>query len=305
MHIIDNPFQQNSVTYCLELQIKFIYLQDFVQFFETMSETIVYFENEDTKHIDPMPEDLWKIEVYLENMPDIAQLEEKISAIARIHKIDSPNFEIRKVIDQDWVAEVQKTFSPIEADKFFIHHSGYIDAIPEGKIAIEINAGRAFGTGEHQTTANCLKALSSLKGKYINCLDMGCGSGILAIAIAKLWPNQVTAVDIDEQAVLVSEENSHINKVRFITVAQSQGYNSKLVNKNAPYQLITSNILANPLIEMAKDASNHLQSKGILILAGFLNEQMQNVLDAHLSYGLNLIATISDGEWPALIMQKN
>ena len=133
---------------------------------------------------------------------------------------------------------------------------------------------------------------------------MGCGSGILAIAMAKLWPNQITAVDLDEQAVHVTEENIHINKTGFITTGQSDGYKSRLVEKNAPYQLITANILANPLIEMAKDAYKHLQKDGILILAGFLNDQMENVLNAHLSQGFNLIQIISEENWPVLILKK-
>lgn len=305
MHTINNPFQQNSVTYCLELQIKFAYLQFFLEFFESLSETIVYFEDEDTKHIDSKPEDLWRIQVYLDKKPDLKLIHSQTTEIALKHKIISPVLEIKKINDQDWVSEVQKTFIPIQSGLFFIHHSGYKKETPEDKIAIEINAGRAFGTGEHETTSNCLKALSSLKeNKYINCLDMGCGSGILAIAMAKLWPNQITAVDIDEQAVSVTLENFHLNNTRFITAGQSNGYKSKLVDKNAPYQLITANILANPLIEMANDAYKHLQKDGILILAGFLNNQMEKVLEAHKKQGFTLIKTISEEHWPTLMLKK-
>jgi ribosomal protein L11 methyltransferase len=298
MHTIDNPFQQNSVTYCLELQIKFAYLQFFLQFFETLSETIVYFEDDDSK-----PDDLWKIQVYLDKKPNLKSIESKTAQIALEHKVISPILEVKTINDQDWVSEVQKTFIPIESGLFFIHHSGYYGEIPEDKFAIEINAGRAFGTGEHETTNNCLKALSTLKeNKYINCLDMGCGSGILAIAMAKLWPNQITAVD--EQAINVTTENLCLNKTGFITTGQSDGYKSKLVERNAPYQLITANILANPLIEMANDAYTHLQKGGILILAGFLNNQMEHVLKAHKKQGFVLIQTISEENWPALILKK-
>lgn len=305
MHTIDNPFQQNSVTYCLELQIKFAYLKFFLQFFETLSETIVYFEDDDTKHIDSKPEDLWKIQVYLDEKPNLKSIESKTAEISLEHKITAPILVIKKIDDQDWVSEVQKTFIPIESGLFFIHHSGYYGEIPEDKIAIEINAGRAFGTGEHETTSNCLKALSTLKeNKYINCLDMGCGSGILAIAMAKLWPNQITAVDIDEQAVNVTLENFHLNSTGFITTEQSDGYKSKLVRRNAPYQLITANILANPLIEMANDAYTHLQENGVLILAGFLNNQTEEVLKAHKKQGFSLVETISEENWPVLILKK-
>ena len=305
MRTIDSPFQQNSIIYCLELQIKFAYLQYFVQFFETLSESIVYFEAEKTKHIDSKPEDLWQIETYLNKEVNLQKLQQDITEIATMHDTDAPLLQSKKIKNRDWVAEVQKTFIPINAGCFFIHHSGYDGIIPEGKIAIEVNAGGAFGTGAHETTANCLKALSELaNNKYINCLDMGCGSGILAIAMAKLWPNQITAVDLDEQAVLTTQENIHINKVGFITTQQSNGYDSKLVKSNASYQLITANILANPLIEMAEAAYNSLQRNGILILAGFLKEQMPDVLKAHQKLGFSFVQEITKENWPALILKK-
>ena len=305
MYTIDNPFQQNYVTYCLELQIKFRYLQYFIEFFESLTETIVCFEAEETNHIDSKPEDLWQIQAFFDNHPNLEYIEMKLKDLSYEHKITKPVVTVTKVNDQDWVSEVQKTFTPILSGDFFIHHSEYKDKIPEGKFAIKINAGRAFGTGEHETTSNCLKALSGLnQQKYTNCLDMGCGSGILAIAIAKLWPNQITAVDLDEQAVIVTQENIDINRVGFITVAQSDGYKSKLVEKNAPYQLITANILANPLIEMAGDAYKYLQRGGILILAGFVNEQMEEVLIAHQAKGFILKETIPTKAWPVLVLQK-
>ncbi len=307
MRTLDNPFQQNSVTYCLELQIKFIYLQYFVQFCDGLSDSIVYFEAEETKNIDSNPEDLWQIEVYLDDKPDLEDLQKQINELALNHSIAAPTLHISKVKDHDWVSEVQKSFIPIQAERFFIHHSGYKDEIPSDKIAIEIDAGRAFGTGEHETTSNCLKALSELaddNNRYTNCLDMGCGSGILAIATAKLWPNQITAVDIDEQAVLVTRENIDLNKVGFIIASQSNGYDSNLVASNGKYQLITANILAAPLIEMAAAAYQHLAKNGILILAGFLKKQRQDVLEAHQQQGLILVKEICAENWPVLVMKK-
>ena len=307
MRILDNPFQQNSVTYCLELQIKFIYLQYFVQFCEKLSDSIVYFEAEETKNIDSNPEDLWQIQVYLDEEPDLEVLQKQIAELALSHLIDPPILHLAKVKDHDWVSEVQKSFVPIQAGRFFINHSGYKNKIPSDKIAIEINAGRAFGTGEHETTSNCLQVLSDLADsnyKYTNCLDMGCGSGILAIAMAKLWPNQITAVDIDEQAVLVTRENIDLNQVKFISVSQSNGYDSNLVISNGKYQLITANILAAPLIEMAAKAYKSLANNGILILAGFLKSQMQDVLETHQQQGLVLVKEICVENWPALVMKK-
>ena len=297
-----NPFQQNPVTYCLSLQTKFIYLQDFVQFCEKLSDSIVYFEAEDTKSIDNKPEDLWQIDVYLDKKPDLDVLSQQCNNIAAFCGAESPELVLSKIDDRDWVSEVQKTFVPIEAGNFFIHHSGYEGEKPVGFIDIEVNAGRAFGTGEHETTSNCLKALSELKDLG-NCLDMGCGSGILAIAMSKLG-GLVTAVDLDDQAVQVTNENSKLNKVEFRAASQSNGYEDKIVAKHSPYQIITANILAGPLIAMAEDASNHLASQGSLILAGFLKDQLPKVLEAHEKQGLTLVKEICVDNWPVLVMTK-
>ncbi|MEK6734167.1 MAG: 50S ribosomal protein L11 methyltransferase [Pseudomonadota bacterium] len=297
-----NPFTQAPVTYCLELQIQYQYLQDFMQYCETLSDSIVYFEAEDTRTIDSKPEDLWQINIYFDKKPDLKEIEDNFIEIAKICRITTPRLVLASVIDKDWVSEVQKTFAPIEAGKFFIHHSEFEEEIPENLIAIEVNAGRAFGTGEHETTSNCLRVLSRLdvNGKV---LDMGCGSGILAIAMAKLGANKVIAVDLDEQAVLVTEENAKLNNSEFC-IGKSDGYNSDLVKSNAPYQIITSNILASPLVAMANDASKYLDLDGIIILAGFLKDQRQAVLEAHQKAGLSLIDEICIENWPALVMKK-
>lgn len=300
---IDNPFQQNPVTYCLQLKIRFQYLEPFIEFCETLSDSIVYFEAEDTKSIDSKPEDLWQIDIYLDKEPNIEELEQEFSKIAKVYNITSPKLHLTPVDDKDWVSEVQKTFIPIEAGKFFIHHSGFEGVMPENLIKIEINAGRAFGTGEHETTSNCLKALSEIEKNDV-ALDMGCGSGILAIAMAKLNFKKVIAVDLDEQAVLVTKENIHLNKIDSIMASQSDGYASDLVSSHSPYKLITANILAAPLIAMAEDAAHHLAEGGILILAGFLKDQQLNILEAHQKQGLVLIGEICIENWPAMIMQK-
>jgi ribosomal protein L11 methyltransferase len=300
---IDNPFQQNPVTYCLQLKIKYQYLDPFIIFCETLSDSIVYFEAEDTKSIDSKPEDLWQIDVYLDKKPDIEKLEEEFNAIAKLYNIAAPECNLVPVVDKDWVSEVQKTFIPIESGKFFIHHSGFEGSIPKNLINIEINAGRAFGTGEHETTSNCLKALSEVEKADV-ALDVGCGSGILAIAMAKLGFEKVIAVDLDIQAVLVTKENIHLNKIDSVMVGQSDGYQSELVSLHSPYKIITANILAAPLIGMAKDAASHLAEGGKLILAGFLKDQQQNILSAYQELGLKLLKEICIENWPVIVMTK-
>lgn len=307
MRINDEHFQHNSVIYCLTLKVKYIHLQYFVDFFETLTESIVYFEAEETNHIESKDNDIWQVEAYLDYLPEVNFLQNEIDRIAISLSITPPKLTVNEIKNCDWVNEVQKTFVPINAGMFFIHSSNYNDDFPMKKINIKIDAGSAFGTGEHETTSNCLIALSELAEenyKFINSLDMGCGSGILAIAIAKLWPNQITAVDIDEQAVKVARENFHNNRVGFIVSEASNGFSSKIVNGNATYQLIVANILANPLIEMAKDAYAHLQNNGIVILAGFLNNQKTEVISAYKQQGFIAIKEIVKKDWPALVMQK-
>jgi len=301
----DNPFKQSQVTFLVQMHTKYMYLEQFIEAFEKFSSNVVYFEKEGSRTVESMPEDLWQIEIYFEQEPDLIQIKKEIILVAEALNIDCPEVLISTVDDKDWVSETQKNFIPINAGKFYIHSSYYKDNFPKDKISIEMNAGRAFGTGEHETTGNCLVALSELTHlKFDNCLDMGCGSGILAIAMAKLWNSKIIAVDIDEQAALVTGENVKINSAQSIESGQSNGYDSALVQKNSPYQLITSNILSSPLIEMSGDAYLHLKKDGLLILAGFILSQEKDVLDAHVKHGFILEKRIDDNNWPVLIMKK-
>jgi ribosomal protein L11 methyltransferase len=303
--MIDNPFHQSPIAYLVQMQTKYAYLDRFVEAFEKFSTNIVYFEKEGSRSVESMPEDLWQIDIYLEEKPNLTQMQVAILQISKELELECPELLMSAVDDKDWVSEVQKNFIPINAGKFFIHTSNYKDEIPKGQISIEMNAGRAFGTGEHETTGNCLKALSNLsEKKFTNCLDMGCGSGILAIAMAKLWSTIIIAVDLDEQAVLVTKENLKLNNVEAIISSQSNGYDSELVNENGPYKIITSNILAAPLIAMAGDAYKHLAKGGLLILAGFIQNQVQAILDAHIKEGFTLEQIIDAVDWPVLIMKK-
>ncbi len=305
MTIHDNPFYQSPIAYLVEMQTKYAFLDSFVEALEKFSNNIVYFEKEGSRTVESMPEDLWQIYVYLEEKPDLKEIQKEISLVALRLNIDDPDLILSLVDDKDWVSEVQKNFVPINAGKFFIHTSNYKDELPIEKIAIEMNAGRAFGTGEHETTSGCLKALSELDDSaFNNCLDMGCGSGILAIAMTKLWKSRVIAVDLDEQAVLVTNENLKLNHAESVITGQSNGYHSALVNNNAPYQIITANILSAPLIAMAADAYRYLDKNGLIILAGFILSQEQDVLNAHLEQGLVFVKRIDDINWPVLIMKK-
>lgn len=154
---------------------------------------------------------------------------------------------------------------------------------------------------EHSSTGICNQAPYKIR-----ILDVGTGSGILSLAAAKLWNDcQITAVDIDEEAVWVTRQNALDNQLeKFLEVERSDGYQSECVAKNAPYDLIFSNILARPLIEMAPDLASHLKEGGYCILSGFVDEQVDWVLEAHQKQGLKLVKIFEQDNWRAAVMEK-
>jgi ribosomal protein L11 methyltransferase len=201
---------------------------------------------------------------------------------------------------------VHDNFPPIHTGAFFVYGSHYKDPVPAGLIPLKIDAATAFGSGEHETTRGCLLALEYLRdNKFKNGLDMGCGSGILAIAMTKLWPQiKVTAVDIDPESVVVTKRHSMMNNVSNIHVEAGDGYRTPVVGKNAPYDIVTANILANPLIAMAPDLAAALTPGGYAVLSGLLRRQREDVVTAHTKQGLSLIKTTEMGEWQTLILKK-
>jgi ribosomal protein L11 methyltransferase len=170
-----------------------------------------------------------------------------------------------------------------------------------------VDAGAAFGSGEHGTTHCCLEALDwlSKKRNFRKILDMGCGSGILAIAAAKLWKTEVIAVDIDPVAVRVTVDNVQINReTTRVSAAVSDGYAGDKVKKGGPYELIVSNILARPLIAFAPDLARNLMPEGYAVLSGLLTSQESQVLSAHVMQGLKLEKRFVNKEWCTLVLKR-
>ncbi len=297
------PNQQTSVAFCLHAKAKFSNLETFLNFFDHLSDSIVYFEAEETSSIESRPNDLWQIDIYLDKRPHMERIQQQLDQLTNENNIEKTILTISEVEQLDWAKEVQKTFKPIKAGKFFIHPSDYSEELSQDLINIKIDAGSAFGTGEHETTSNCLKALTKF-GQGQKALDMGCGSGILAIAMAKLGIDLVVAVDIDEQAIEVTKQNSKINQVNISFIGKSDGYNSESVRNNSPYDVICANILAGPLVAMAESAVKSLNKQGILILAGFLPDQLDDVITTHQNKGLKLVEIITEKTWPAIILQN-
>ncbi len=237
--------------------------------------------------------------------PTRADLVAAAAAAALMAQIEAPDVALEKLPDTDWLAESLRSFPPIDAGRFQLRGSHIDEPALPGRITLTVDAGAAFGSGEHASTKGCLLALDGLlkHRRFANILDMGCGSGVLALALAKAQPVKALAVDIDDQAARIAGENAKLNGVGTrVKTAASNGYKSRLVHRHAPYDLIFANILARPLARMAEPLAAHLAPGGVAILAGLLNRQERLVLAAHRAQGLSLVGRIRLDGWSALII---
>ena len=202
---------------------------------------------------------------------------------AKVAAATDGQWQWEELPDIDWVAENQRSFKPFQVGPFWVHPSHARDTLPSGLLPIEIDAGMAFGTGTHATTRGCLEMLAALdKAETANAVDVGCGSGILAIAMAKLWQRPVMAGDNDPQAVEVAIDNARLNGVaalcRFVTAS---GLGAPELAARAPYDLIVANILAGPLIELSESFAAATRPGGRVLLSGLLVEQADMVLSTY------------------------
>ena len=240
-----------------------------------------------------------------------ALFEDKHTAEASLNTLtlkDDIIVTLEQLVDEDWVSKSQAGLAPIEAGKFLIygeHDAKHVDL--KDHIGLQINAGLAFGTGHHGTTAGCLILFDRLLQQNIiptHCLDLGCGAGILSIAAAKVLGRSVLATDIDQDAVDVTLENAVINEVSPLIDAQrSDGFNDPLF-KGRKFDLIFANILAGPLMDLAPEILNHTSDKGYVILSGILKEQKNTVATHFNGHGLDIIDDEPQNEWVSLLGRK-
>ncbi len=248
-----------------------------------------------------------QVEAFDPAEPDTAELSVAVALLARSLGTDEPRLTIEQIPPTDWLAATYQAFPPIRIGRFHIHGSHDRASVPTGAIGLCVDAATAFGTGEHETTSGCLTALQLLakQRRFRNVLDMGCGSGILAFAAARLWRAPVLAVDVDPEAVRVARSNARANAVgNWVTTIAGDGYADRRVKAEGPYDLIVANILARPLVAMAKDLATNLAPGGNAILAGLLSGQQAQVLAAHRQQGLELVARLPAGDWPTLVLRK-
>ncbi|WP_336279527.1 50S ribosomal protein L11 methyltransferase [Bartonella sp. CB175] len=223
-----------------------------------------------------------------------------LQRFAHILSVDPDKINIEFLPNIDWVKKSLEELKPVHAGPFFLYGSHHRNDIPPNVLPIEIEANQAFGTGHHGTTAGCLEMIAKVMKNENpqNALDLGTGSGVLAIGIAMLKPITVLASDIDPVAIQVAQHNIQLNGVKkYITAVTASGLSHDQITSRAPFDLIVANILANPLVELAPEIVQVLQKSGSLILSGIIEEQRNHVLETYVKQGLEHVETYNHNGW--------
>ncbi|MBS0479015.1 MAG: 50S ribosomal protein L11 methyltransferase [Proteobacteria bacterium] len=245
----------------------------------------------------------WRLDAYTQDRPDAAM----IAALRAL----APSAEgIEPVVEAlspaNWVAMSQQGLEPIAEGRFVVHTSAHPVEPPPGGRAFLIDAGRAFGTGHHATTAGCLATLERLdtEARFDNIIDLGTGTGLLAFAAKTLWPDaNVVATDIDPTAIEVTRRNAEINGIDHIELVVADGALSPAITDRAPYDLVIANILAGPLISMASEIAAMAAAPAAIVLAGLLNTQADQVLAAFAACGCTEEDRDVRGDWTILLLR--
>ena len=294
-----------------------------VQFPCTRAEAEAIHEDDEwLASLDPMPsivadeveafnDNKWQLNAYFAGKPTkavIKSIQDRLASATHAKPI------VEELPHADWVVMSQQGLEPVHAGRFYVHTSSNKGTVPKGATPFLIEASRAFGTGGHETTTGCLNMLDSMKraGKRFDVIaDIGTGTGLLAFAAHRLWPKAyLTASDIDPVSVEVTADNAQVNNVPCgvsqgqLALCAAEGTAHPLILARAPYDLVTANILAGPLIELAPSIANILRDNGSLILAGLLNTQIEAVLRAYKRQGFRLEKRTDFGDWPCLWLVK-
>lgn len=239
----------------------------------------------------------WRLDAYFEVEPDAATID---AIRALVPSAGDHPATVEHVPAQDWVTMSQAGLEPLSVGGFFVHTGD--ETVPEGKRGFHIPAGRAFGTGHHETTSGCLAMLDAIASETVaNAIDVGTGTGLLAFAVRHLWPDaKVVATDIDPIAVDVTAENAAINGVDGVELIVADGALADPIMAGAPYDLVIANILAGPLTSMAPELAAIAGPDATLVLAGLLETQRVDVVAAYEACGCALETVDRRGDWSVL-----
>ena len=240
----------------------------------------------------------WQVIVYFAEAPDAATR----AALARFGR-----FAIAELPETDWVAKSLEGLKPVRAGRFLVFGSHDRDRVKPNDLGLEIEAGQAFGTGHHGTTIGCLLAIEreAKTRPILNALDVGTGSGVLAIALAKISRARVLASDIDPVATAVAQENVRLNGVAgFVHSITAVGLAGRAFAERAPYDLIVANILAAPLAALAPAIRRVAAPAATVILSGLLPEQRTRILATYRATGLVLARSMIVDNWLTLVLRR-
>lgn len=252
----------------------------------------------------PLPAGQTSAELLYDRHPDLDRVR---LALAAAGLASTPELEVAEIADADWVTTALRDLTELRVGRVHIYGSHHTAPPRDGRIPLRIDAGLAFGTGHHDTTQGVLLALEYLarRSTPVRLLDVGTGTGVLAMAMASRFSRPVLATDIDPVAVAVTRENIRINGLRHLVRAvTAPGLRHPEIMRGAPYDLVVANILAGPLIAMAGQIARALSPGGRVVLSGILGWQAQQVLSAYRAHGLIHERRLSRGDWATLLVRK-
>ena len=247
----------------------------------------------------------WDVSLYFETQPDQAAIRAMVAQTVGDETAAALVFDT--VEAKDWVKASLADLVPVRAGRFVVHGQHDRDRIPPNKLRIEIEAALAFGTGHHGTTRGCLMLLDRVlcQSTPRRVLDLGTGTGVLAIAAAKALHRSILASDIDPRSVLVAKENAVLNGVgQDVEAIHAIGFGSPRFAETGPFDLVLANILANPLRQLAAPMARHLAPSAFVILSGLLPPHARGVIAAYRTQGLRLVRRYEFNGWTSLLMQR-
>ncbi|RWF27205.1 MAG: 50S ribosomal protein L11 methyltransferase [Mesorhizobium sp.] len=248
--------------------------------------------------------DIHEVSLYADG--DVDAVEARLKDILAGLALTKP-IERETLPEIDWVARSLEGLKPVRAGRFFVHGAHDRDRRHSGDLAIEIEAGLAFGTGHHGTTAGCLEMLEKVvrRERPRNALDLGTGSAVLAIALARLAHIPVLATDIDPVAVKVAAGNARLNHVKaLVETVTAPGFHHPIFGRRAPFDLIVANILARPLMRLAPEMAKHIGLGGSLVLSGILDRQRDAVVSAYVGQSFRHVRTLHREGWVTIHLKR-
>ncbi|MEO9469605.1 50S ribosomal protein L11 methyltransferase [Parasphingorhabdus sp.] len=286
---------------------------------ESLADQELYDANPDaelsivTREIEARYPDKWAVDIYSSARPT-KELLKKITQLSPSGLRQKIKPQVERLGDEDWVTISQTGLEPLRAGRFHVHTGNDEPSDDPEAVNLRIDASQAFGTGHHETTLGCLETLDLLKrrgGHFRNIIDVGTGTGLLALAARHLWPTaRLIASDLDPVAVDISKYNADLNNVpsgsgrNALALVASNGMDHRMIRMRAPYDLIIANILARPLIALAPQIAAAAAPGASLVLAGLLADQQVELLTVFRKHGFRLTESRVNGDWPCLLLKK-